>query len=74
MSKWLKRFETEYLKEDNEWYLTMLDISDLMKSYGHSRHISDEKEYAARAIGFVLSHIEREGQRVKVRHDPLQSK
>lgn len=56
MSTWLKRGEAEYLKEDNEWYLVMLDISSLMENY---TKFSDSKEYAARAISFVLSHIER---------------
>jgi hypothetical protein len=54
---WLKMFETEYLKEDNEYYLVMLDIADLMKNC-HGV-MSDPKEYAARAIGMVLKHIER---------------
>lgn len=57
MSKWLTKGEAEYLKEDNEWHLVLLDIADLMRN---CTGISDPKEYAARAIRFVLSHQERE--------------
>lgn len=62
MSKWLKRGETEYLKEDNEYHLVLLDIADLIQNYSKHPATSDPKEYAARAISFVLSHIEREEQ------------
>ena len=59
MSSWLKRFEVEYLKEDNEWNLVAQDIADLMRSYADKPNISDPMEYAARAIGFCVRHIER---------------
>lgn len=60
MSKWLNKGEAEYLKADNEWNLVLLDIADLIQNYNSHPHTSDSKEYAARAISFVVSHIERE--------------
>jgi hypothetical protein len=57
---WLKRGEAEYLKEDNEWHLVLLDIADLIQNYSKHPVTSDPKEYAARAISFVTGHIERE--------------
>jgi len=62
MSKWLKKGEAEYLKEDNEYHLVLLDIADLITNYSQHPVTADPKEYAARAISFVLSHIEREAE------------
>lgn len=61
-SGWLKIGEARYLKEDSEWYLVMLDIADLIANYSKHPVTSDPKEYAARAISFVLSHNERQEQ------------
>jgi hypothetical protein len=61
MSSFLKKGEVEYLKEDNEWHLVLLDITDLIVNYSKHPVTSDPKEYAARAISFVKSHIERSG-------------
>lgn len=71
MSKWLKVYEAEYLKEDNEWNLVMQDITDLIVNYakqynaGNGYTISDPREYAARAIGMCVSHVERNGVKNK---------
>lgn len=59
MSNWLKKGEAEYLDEDNDWHLVLLDIADLIKNYSKHPQLSDPKEYAARAISFCVSHLER---------------
>ena len=60
MSKgWITKGEAQYLQEDSEWYAVALDIADLISSYSSHPITSDPKEYAARAIRFVLSHQER---------------
>lgn len=59
MSSWLKRGEAEYLKEDNEYHLVLLDIADLMRNCTPG---SNAEHYDARAISFVLSHEERKPQ------------
>lgn len=51
----LTKGELEYLKEDNEWHLVLLDIADLIRN---SSRFEVERS-AARAISFVLNHQER---------------
>lgn len=60
MSSWLTIGEQEYLQKDNEWHDVLLDVAGLMQSYAKRPNISDSKEYAARAISFLRSHLERE--------------
>lgn len=65
-STWITVGERKYLNPNNEWHLVMLDIADLVQNYSKHPLTSDQYEYAARAISFVLSHLERDEHNTRV--------
>lgn len=54
----LKRGEAEKLKNP-EWEATIEDLCGLMGNYKHAFSVGEQQEFAARAIDFVLSNLER---------------
>lgn len=60
MSDWISIGEAKRLEEP-EWENTVKDLCDLMGNYRTAPTVGKQQEFAARAISFVMSNLERRG-------------
>lgn len=60
MSDWINAGEAKRIQHP-EWQLTIEDLCDLMGNYKTALSVGEQQEFAARAISFVMSNLERRG-------------